>query len=428
MDSVGACMIANDSPFTGMADQIFQRRVQGKSWKEISDEFDLGSPGKARKTFTKLTGITDYQVKGEQLLQLAKGGLDPKLTAPKIKKLKMVEQKISDKLATPSKLMVDGEEKVIQLWKDGVGQYTKLAQESGLTLEQVDQIVWREALKAADGDVWKALKIKPTSQEGIKAVRTQVFEMRSNGYTIDQVVDHVGIPKGTVEDILGGKWKPSPFQEALPKHPEYKPVIGRGARPVSKFSSDEFPFLTDQEMESLYAPDTGRQALKSYTNSGYSGINRTLREGLPGSEATKSSISAIDKSMKAVVQPMTVTRGMSMNGFGMGYIGDGTAESVVDALVGTVFEDQGFFSTSIAPEGVFHQSVRLVIEVPPGAKGVYVQGISSHKSELEFILARNTKMMVTEVTETTLESVKAAAGDMKITRSFLVKARVIVGA
>jgi hypothetical protein len=348
-------------------------------------------------------------------LKLAKGGIDPKLTAPKIKKLKMAEQKIDDVIQIPGKLMVDGEEKVIQLWKDGVGQYTKLADASGLTLEQVDQVVWREALKAADGDVWKAHKIKETSQEGIKALRKQVFEMRSNGYTVGQIVDHAGIPQDIVEQILGGKFKPSPFFDPLPKHPEYKPVIGKGSRPVSPFSSADFPLLTDSEMDALYAADKQVVALKNYTNSGYSEINRYLRGMSQGSDTIRIRVSAIDKAMKTVTSPMTVTRGMSLDGFGLGQIGAGTAESIREALVGTIFSDAGFLSTSIAPQGVFRQTVRLVIEVPPGAKGVYVQGISSHKSEFEFIMARDTKMMVT--------SVEWEGGSQ-----YIVRARVLIGA
>lgn len=417
MESMGACLIANDVPFEGFAKDLFDRRVQGKSWKEISDEFELGSPGKARKLFTKHTGITDYQIKGEDLLKLAKGGLDPSLLAPKVKKLKMIEQKISDKIVVPQKLMIDGEEKVIQLWHDGVGQYTKLAQESGLTLEQVDQVVWREALKAADGDVFKAHQIKTTSQEGIKALRKHVFELRSNGYTVAQIVDHAGIPQDIVEQILGGTFKPSPFMDVLPKHPEFKPVIGRGTRPVSRFGSNDFPLLTDEEMQALYDPEVSKQAIQHYTGSGYSSINDGLRNGGLGPSLTDR-VGQIDKTMKTVTSPMTVTRGMGIDGFGLGFIGDGSTQAVTDALVGTIFEDPAFLSTSIAPGGVFHRTngVRLEIEVPPGAKGVYVQRISNHKSEYEFIMARNTKMMVTSVQE--------SPGNIE---RFLVKARVIVG-
>lgn len=86
-DTLGACLIANDDiPFNGLALDIFNRRVDGKSWKEIADEFGLGSPGKARTTFTKLTGITDYKIKGQDLINLAKGGVDPKLTMPIVEK------------------------------------------------------------------------------------------------------------------------------------------------------------------------------------------------------------------------------------------------------------------------------------------------------------------------------------------------------
>jgi hypothetical protein len=410
-DSLGACLLGNDIPFTGLAKDIFNARVNGKSWKEIGDEFDLGSPSAARKQFTKLTGITDYKVKGQELLNLAKGGLDPKLTAPKVKKFKMTDAntgKAASGIADiPKKLMVDGEETVIKLWHDGVGQYTKLAQQSGLTLEQVDKIVWREAMNAANGDVWKAHLIKNTSQEGIKAVHQLVYDLRSNGYSVAQISSHAGIPEGTVKQILHGEWKPSPFMNVLPKHPAYNPPIGGGARPQSPFGSKDFPLLTDAEMRQLYSGQLStevRSAVQGYTGSGYSTINGQLRGTYPASPSVTARIARMDQAMQVVTTPMTVTRGMSMDGFQMGYIGDGSAESIRNALEGVIFSDPGFLSTSIAPNGVFTQAVRLEIEVPPGAMGYYAQQISHHKSEYEYIMARDTNILITSVEEVPLAS------------------------
>lgn len=416
-ESMGACLIANDIPFTGLAKDLFDRRVQGQSWKQIADEFNLGSPSSARKLFTKTTGITDYKIKGDDLLKLAKGGLDPKLTAPKLKKLKMAEEHVKETTSIPNKLGLPGEDKVIELWKQGIGQYTKLSQETGLSLAEVDQIVWREALRSAKGDVWKAHKIKNTSQEGIKAVRAHVFEMRSNGYTVAQIVDHTGIPQGQVEQILGGQWMPSMFQSAMPGHPAYKPVIGRGARPVSEYGSKDFPLLTDSEMRQLYGkkhiPVDSHNAISYYTGSGYGPMNKGLRAGT----STSSYVPYMDSGMVTTTQPFTVTRGMGLDGFGMGRIGDGSVESIKDALTGTIVSDPGYLSTSIAPGGVFQNNVRLVIEVPKGAKGMYVQEISHHKSEYEFILARNTNIMITEVTHNPGSRLN----------EWVVKGRVVVG-
>jgi len=72
--TLGSCLLANDIPFEGLAKEIVERRVQGQSWKQIGEELNIGSPGAARAKFTKLTGIKDYKVKGQELLKLVKEG------------------------------------------------------------------------------------------------------------------------------------------------------------------------------------------------------------------------------------------------------------------------------------------------------------------------------------------------------------------
>lgn len=70
----------------------------------------------------------------------------------------------------------------------------------------------------------------------------------------------------------------------------------------------------------------------------------------------------------------------------------------LSGLAGTVFRDKGFLSTSISETGVFtSHNVKMIIDVPAGAKARYVQDISVHKSEQELLLARNTPIKINSV-------------------------------
>lgn len=493
--TLGSCMLSADVPFSGMALDIFNRRVQGVSWKDIADEFDLGTPGKARKVFTKMTGITDYQIKGPDLLKLAQGGLDQKLTAPKIKKAKKVldppipeptdamklkwaeefddldimwdemvqdgdftgsfDKWLLDNNLTPKEIEIvkglhpfanikPGEfhqifdkledlmdmpddlakymddikkaaskvknvdikavpdldilkkyDDVIEMHKNGSG-YQAIVNKTGRSFKEVDEAVWNYSLKVTDGDVWKAYKMKPTSETGFNAVQDMVFKMRKAGMTIDEVVDASGVDKAVVKAITEKKWKlPSPGSTTY-----YKPLDVQMPTPSSISGTsghlhdiDNFPILDANDMKkNLYNSNlTGSQtdALKSYTGAGYQRINGKLR-GLSSGQVDDL-IRQIDSSMIESKISFSVTRGMSREGFGMGYLSDADIQN----LAGVVFADPGYMSTSIKP--IFGSGVRLVIECPPGTKGIWVKPISRFSGEDEFLLARGTRMMVKKV-------------------------------
>jgi hypothetical protein len=98
--------------------------------------------------------------------------------------------------------------------------------------------------------------------------------------------------------------------------------------------------------------------------------------------------------MYEVDEAFSVTRGMGVDGFGMGQL----SPEHIEELVGKVFTDQGFISTSTKP--VFGNRVRLNIEVPVGARGHWAKPISIHSHEDEFILARGTRFQVLGVERT----------------------------
>jgi hypothetical protein len=62
-------------------------RIDGQSWAQIAEKKGLGSPGSARKLFTKETGITDYKIKKEALKVMLENGYDVGATAEKMKNI-----------------------------------------------------------------------------------------------------------------------------------------------------------------------------------------------------------------------------------------------------------------------------------------------------------------------------------------------------
>lgn len=80
---VGACTLSNEAP--EMKDALLQARIDGKSWKQIGEEFGFGSPGAARTAFKKITGIQDFKIKGKALKKLVDADLldDLKKATPK---------------------------------------------------------------------------------------------------------------------------------------------------------------------------------------------------------------------------------------------------------------------------------------------------------------------------------------------------------
>lgn len=117
-----------------------------------------------------------------------------------------------------------------------------------------------------------------------------------------------------------------------------------------------------------------RDAIRAYTGSSYSDINATLRgltEGFISADNKNCAIrihSALDRC--EIPCDCIVYRGM--NASALGYL-----EELADQeLVGQVYTDNGFMSTSLSSQDAFGGTVQLEIEVPKGAKGAYVGYIS----------------------------------------------------
>lgn len=164
-------------------------------------------------------------------------------------------------------------------------------------------------------------------------------------------------------------------------------------------------------------------ALRSYTGGGYMEINSTYRPVKPGFPAPKASSKAdaalIDEVMKKpeslTKQEMIVTRGVSLDkfttaGFGLPYTPKTLEEfmEIKDAMVGQVFRDDGYVSTSFANNTkkynytkhtpAFNKEIRLNIVVPPGTPALNVAQMSASGShEREVVLDRGSEMVIQDM-------------------------------
>ena len=294
---------------------------------------------------------------------------------------------------------------IISLNNEGKG-YLAIKDKLGVDFAQIDEVVWNDLLKRNNGFTWKAYVDKPTSENGFNAVKSKVFEARSKGLTIDEIIAKPGAPpKGVVQAILDDKWKlPEAGAKApiIPPPPPPPPQVFGGVFPSS---GTNFRRHTDTELLDWIRPDTStlsshqRGAISNYTNSGYTDINGYLR----GGQLTDTSgygyngknvvnqVKRIDETMRPIPVDVTLTR----NFHGVHHL-----PAKPEDMVGKVFWDDAYLSTSISEAGVFSGDVQLIINARAGTMGRYVNDISSHKSEYEMLLARGVRMVVTKVEKT----------------------------
>lgn len=408
---MGACLLANEP--TGIGQAMLAMRVKGASWKEIADEFNLPNPSAARKAFSKHTGINDFKTKGPALLDVKPGPATvAKKQADKVVKEAVTELPKASDMDDAIKFTDILEEKpdslkrlkektghsqaeieyIKMLHSEGKG-YTAIKQAIGNTdFSKIDEVVWDHLLEKHGNQVWSAYKSKPTSESGFKAVQDKVISLRQKGLTTKQIAGMPDAPpESVIKAIQEGTWKMPPMGSTQPIIPPAPPQtyggpIAEGTNFAHKSNSEMMKWIND-----LGNDLTSQQvdAIQSYTGSGYLSINRSLRYG--SSHDVSSRVAGLDGSMRPVPFDVRVVRNVSNT--------DVFGTHDMSQLVGTVFTDPGYMSTTIQPAGVFGGDVQMIIDVPKGSMARYVQNISSHKSEYEMLLARETKMIVKRVEE-----------------------------
>lgn len=166
--------------------------------------------------------------------------------------------------------------------------------------------------------------------------------------------------------------------------------------PPPQFSGIPVDYAATELVSNWFAGKQGltgaeRSAVKSYTASGYGPINEALRNStgvhsLEIANQVKRLDSAIAK-QKPFAQPVILSRKTSL------------PQWTNNAKVGSVIQDNGFLSSS-TNGGTWSGSVRLKALIPAGAKGLWVDDMSSNSGEAEVILPRGSQFHILKREET----------------------------
>jgi hypothetical protein len=234
---------------------------------------------------------------------------------------------------------------------------------------------------------------------------------------------HKGLMKAKSVGLPVAKSKSAPYSYPhTPSAPKATKVIGptKTVPTVSildiphaptSHPPDAYKILPISEMDSLHAQmmsthgqwtSSQRDALKSYTGSGYVDMNGCLRNPATCSSHAKTRIKYAQDGMRPTPKPLKVTRGAGWSAVGLGDSDIGsktTAEKIklLQALEGKVVQEPGFLSTSAKPTPAFSSKpIHFEIDVPAGTPAAWVKIISSHH-ENELLLAAGLKYRVKKV-------------------------------
>ena len=143
-----------------------------------------------------------------------------------------------------------------------------------------------------------------------------------------------------------------------------------------------------------------RDAISSYSRSGYLKMNENLRFGNYAPDSVKKEISALHGFLdKCETQDeLYLSRGVTKPALDKMFGGDGWRKNS-SSLVGSVFTDKGFVSTTPYQGGGFGGDVVMYIKAPRGTKGAYIKDFAASSEEKEFLLQSDTSFVVRNIVE-----------------------------
>lgn len=143
-----------------------------------------------------------------------------------------------------------------------------------------------------------------------------------------------------------------------------------------------------------------RDAISSYSRSGYLKMNENLRFGNYAPDSVKREISALHGFLdKCETQDeLYLSRGVAKPALDKMFGGDGWRKNS-GSLVGSVFTDKGFVSTTPYQGGGFGGDVVMYIKAPKGTKGAYIKDFAASSEEKEFLLQSDTSFVVRNIAE-----------------------------
>ena len=143
-----------------------------------------------------------------------------------------------------------------------------------------------------------------------------------------------------------------------------------------------------------------RDAISSYSRSGYLKMNENLRFGNYAPDSVKREISALRGFLDncETQDELYLSRGVTKPALDKMFGGDGWRKNS-SSLVGSVFTDKGFVSTTPYQGGGFGGDVVMYIKAPSGTKGAYIKDFAASSEEKEFLIQSNTSFVVRNIVE-----------------------------
>lgn len=143
-----------------------------------------------------------------------------------------------------------------------------------------------------------------------------------------------------------------------------------------------------------------RDAISSYSRSGYLNMNENLRFGNYAPESVKREISALHGFLDKceTQEELYLSRGVTKPALDKMFGGDGWRKNS-SSLVGSVFTDKGFVSTTPYQGGGFGGDVVMYIKAPKGTKGAYIKDFAASSEEKEFLIQSDTSFVVRNIVE-----------------------------
>lgn len=144
-------------------------------------------------------------------------------------------------------------------------------------------------------------------------------------------------------------------------------------------------------------PDEEFQALRNYTADS-DPVNFALRGQQPMTPTIQKWVDNIDQAIgrSTLPEPVIVHRGLR-DGFKHALGVEPDDEAGMKGLVGRVFREPGYMSTSVGRKAAFDGPYHLMIRVPAGHEGVFIDPYSVFPGEREIILRRNTHYVIHDV-------------------------------
>ena len=143
-----------------------------------------------------------------------------------------------------------------------------------------------------------------------------------------------------------------------------------------------------------------RDAISSYSRSGYLKMNENLRFGNYAPDSVKREISALHGFLDKceTQEELYLSRGVTKPALDKMFGGDGWRKNS-SSLVGSVFTDKGFVSTTPYQGGGFGGDVVMYIKAPKGTKGAYIKDFAASSEEREFLIQSDTSFVVRNIVE-----------------------------